>query len=118
VNCVSPSSKQQEAAAKFAQAMGSDPDIVQLRLDSSWELPTIADQTKLSEYLTITPPANRAAVFKSMDYAIAPPALVEASAATEIVNNVLSTLETSDETAQAALDDIQSQLEDADLLNK
>jgi multiple sugar transport system substrate-binding protein len=118
VNCVSPSSKQQEAAAKFAQAMGSDPDIVQLRLDASWELPTIADQTKLSEYLTITPPANRAAVFKSMDYAIAPPALVEASAATEIVNNVLSTLETSDETAQAALDDIQSQLEDADLLSK
>lgn len=118
VNCVSPSSKQQEAAAKFVQAMGSDPDIVQLRLDASWELPTIADQTKLSEYLTITPPANRAAVFKSMDYAIAPPALVEASAATEIVNNVLSTLETSDETAQAALDDIQSQLEDADLLSK
>ena len=118
VNCVSPSSKQQEAAAKFAQAMGSDPDIVQLRLDASWELPTIADQTKLSEYLTITPPANRAAVFKSMDFAIAPPALVEASAAAEIVNNVLSTLETNDMTGQQALDEIQSQLEDADLLSK
>ena len=66
VNCISPSSAKQEAAAKFIDAMGSDPDIVKLRLDASWELPTIADQALLSQYLTITPPANRAAVFTSM----------------------------------------------------
>lgn len=118
VNCISPSSDKQEAAAKFIDAMGSDPDIVQLRLDASWELPTIADQSKLSQYLEITPPANRAAVFASMDYAVAPPALQEASAATEIINNVLSTLESNDMTAQAALDEIQAQLEEADLLNQ
>lgn len=118
VNCISPSSAKQEAAAKFIDAMGSDPDIVQLRLDASWELPTIADQTKLAQYLTITPPTNRAAVFASMDYAVAPPALQESAAATEIINNVLSTLETNDVTAQAALDDIQAQLEEADLLSK
>ena len=116
VNCVSPSSEKKEAAAKFADAMGSDPDIVQLRLDASWELPTIADQSKLTQYLEITPPANRAAVFDSMDYAAAPPALKESGAASEIINNVLSTLEMSDVTAQEALDDIQSQLEDAGLL--
>lgn len=118
VNCISPSSAKQEAAAKFIDAMGSDPDIVALRLAASWELPTIADQTKLSEYLTITPPANRAAVFNSMDYAVAPPALIDASAATEIVNNVFNTLETNDVTAQAALDDIQAQLEEAITLEK
>ena len=116
VNCVSPSSAKKEAAAKFADAMGSDPDIVQLRLDASWELPTIADQSKLTQYLEITPPANRAAVFDSMDYAAAPPALKESGAASEIINNVLSTLEMNDITAQEALDDIQSQLEDAGLL--
>ena len=116
VNCVSPSSEKKEAAAKFADAMGSDPDIVQLRLDASWELPTIADQSKLTQYLDITPPANRAAVFDSMDFAAAPPALKESGAASEIINNVLSTLEMSDVTAQEALDDIQSQLEDAGLL--
>lgn len=118
VNCISPSSAKQEAAAKFIDAMGSDPDIVQLRLDASWELPTIADQSKLSQYLSITPPANRASVFASMDYAVAPPALVESAAATEIINNVLSTLETNDMTAQEALDEIQAQLEEADLLGK
>ena len=116
VNCVSPSSEKKEAAAKFADAMGSDPDIVQLRLDASWALPTIADQSKLTQYLEITPPANRAAVFDSMDYAAAPPALKESGAASEIINNVLSTLEMNDISAQEALDDIQSQLEDAGLL--
>ena len=116
VNCVSPSSEKQEAAAKFVDAMGSDPDIVQLRLDANWELPTIADQSKLSQYIEMTPPANRKAVFDSMDYAAAPPALEEQGAVVEIIDNVLSTLETNDMTAQEALDEIQAQLEDADLL--
>ncbi|NLJ65457.1 MAG: sugar ABC transporter substrate-binding protein [Christensenellaceae bacterium] len=116
VNCVSPSSEKKEAAAKFADAMGSDPDIVQLRLDASWELPTIADQSKLTQYLEVTPPANRSAVFDSMDYAAAPPALKEAGAASEIINDVLSTLEMNDVSAEEALNDIQSQLDDADLL--
>lgn len=116
VNCVSPSSEKKEAAAKFADAMGSDPDIVQLRLDASWELPTIADQSKLTQYLEVTPPANRSAVFDSMDYAAAPPALKEAGAASEIINDVLSTLEMNDVSAEEALNDIQEQLEEAGLL--
>lgn len=116
VNCVSTESDKQEAAARFVDAMGSDPDIVQLRLDASWELPTIADQTKLTQYLEVTPPDNREAVFDSMDYAVAPPALLEQGAASEIIGNVLGTLETNDMTAQEALDEIQAQLEEADLL--
>ena len=116
VNCVSTESTKQEAAARFVDAMGSDPDIVQLRLDASWELPTIADQTELTQYLDVTPPANRAAVFDSMDYAVAPPALLEQGAVSEIIGNVLGTLETNDMTAQEALDEIQAQLEEADLL--
>ena len=116
VNCVSTESDKQEAAARFVDAMGSDPDIVQLRLDASWELPTRADQTKLTQYLDVTPPDNRPAVFDSMDYAVAPPALLEQGAVSEIIGNVLGTLETNDMTAQEALDEIQAQLEEADLL--
>ncbi len=118
VNCVSPTSDKQEAAAKFIDARGTDPDILHLRRDASWELPTISDQTNLSQYLQITPPASRSAVFASMDYAVAPPALQEAGAASEIIGNVLSTLEASDMTAQEALDQIQAELESADLLAK
>jgi multiple sugar transport system substrate-binding protein len=116
VNCIHPDSKQQEAAARFIDAMGSDPDIVQLRLDSAWELPTIADQAKLQQYIEVTPPDNRAAVFESMDYAVAPPALIEQAAVAETINAVLGTLETNDMTAQEALDEIQALLEEADLL--
>lgn len=116
VNCISPDSSQKEAAAKFIDAMGSDPDIVQLRLDNNWELPTIADQSKLNQYLELSPPANRAAVFASMDYASTPPALLEQGAVSEIIGNVLSTLETGEMTAQEALDLIQEELEAANLL--
>ncbi len=112
VNCISPSSAKQEAAAKFIDAMGSDPDIVKLRLDASWELPTIADADQLSQYLTITPPANRAAVFASMDFAVAPPALVDASVAADTVNALFGTLDASEQTAQEALDELQLLLTD------
>ncbi len=116
VNCVAPSSAKKEAAAKFIDAMGSDPDIVQLRLDAAWELPTIADQSKLAQYIELTPPANRAAVFESMDFAAAPPALLEQGAVSDIIASVLSALETNNMTAKEALDEMQSLLEDADLL--
>ncbi len=118
VNCISPTSTKQEAAAKFIDAMGSDPDIVKLRLDASWELPTIADQAQLAQYLTITPPANRAAVFASMDFAVAPPALVDASVAAETVNALFGGLDLSDMTAQEALDELQATLTDTVKIEK
>ncbi len=116
VNCVSPASEKKEAAAKFIDAMGSDPDIVQLRLDSSWELPTIADQSKLSQYIDRTPTATREGVCASEDLAAATAAQEERGAVVEIIDNMLSTLEMNDMTAQEALDEIQAQLEEADLL--
>ncbi len=118
VNCISPTSTKQEAAAKFIDAMGSDADIVKLRLDASWELPTIADQAQLAQYLTVTPPANRAAVFASMDFAVAPPALVDASVAAETVNALFSGLDLSDMTAQEALDQLQATLTDTVKIEK
>ena len=118
VNCISPTSTKQEAAAKFIDAMGSDPDIVKLRLDASWELPTIADQAQLAQYLTVTPPANRAAVFASMDFAVAPPALVDASVAAETVNALFGGLDLSDMTAQEALDELQATLTDTVKIEK
>lgn len=116
VNCVSVDSKQKEAAARFINAMGSDPDIVQLRLDAGWELPTIADQEKLSQYLTLTPPENRKAVFDSMDFAATPPALKEQAAVAEIIDSYLKPLEMNDMGAKDALDACQKQLEEEGLI--
>jgi multiple sugar transport system substrate-binding protein len=115
VGCISRTSdpKKQEAAFRFLNAMGSDPDIVKLRLNSQWELPVVADENLMAEYLKVTPPSNKAAVLKSMDYAVTPPALEEFSYAVEILNPLLTGLETTTLTAQELLDQAQSELESA-----
>ena len=113
VGCVSRTSSKQEAAFRFLNAMGSDPDIVQLRLNSQWELPVVADEKLMAEYLKVTPPNNKKAVLDSMDYAVTPPALEEFSYAVEILNPLLTGLESTDLSAQELLDQAQSELESA-----
>ena len=41
--------------------------MVDVRLDSGWELPPISDDAKLATYLNKGAPANRQAVFDSLD---------------------------------------------------
>ncbi len=115
VGCISRTSDaaKQEAAFRFLNAMGSDPDIVKLRLASQWELPVVADENLMAEYLKVTPPNNKKAVLDSMDYAVTPPALEEFSYAVEILNPLLTGLETTNLTAQELLDQAQSELESA-----
>lgn len=64
---VSASSKHQEAAAKFVEFMSSSDVMVDVRLDSGWELPAISDDAKLASYLDKGAPENRQAVFDSLD---------------------------------------------------
>lgn len=115
VGCISRSADaaKQEAAFRFLNAMGSDPDIVKLRLASQWELPVVADENLMAEYLKVTPPNNKKAVLDSMDYAVTPPALEEFSYAVEILNPLLTGLETTNLSAQELLDQAQSELESA-----
>lgn len=70
---VSPASDQAEAAQMFAEFLTSSQTMVEVRLDAGWELPAIADESQLSAYLEMSPPANRQAVFDSLDaVALAP----------------------------------------------
>ncbi|WP_167043419.1 sugar ABC transporter substrate-binding protein [Salinibacterium sp. ZJ454] len=64
---VSSGSKNIEAAQKFAEFLTSSETMVDVRLDSGWELPPISDETKLDSYLTKGAPENRQAVFDSLD---------------------------------------------------
>ena len=47
--------------------------MVQARLDSGWELPPISDEKALASYLDKGAPANRKAVFDSLDGIALPP---------------------------------------------
>ncbi len=102
-------SKNIAAAQKWAVYMSSSDEEVNVRLDTGWELPTIADSAKLATYLTKGAPANRQAVFDATkEIAPAPllgansqaiqdamtAQLVEAQAGRETVQQALTIAET------------------------
>jgi multiple sugar transport system substrate-binding protein len=72
-------------AVKFIAFISSNPAAVQIRLDADWELPPVVDRTVIAQYKAKTPPANREAVFKSLDYLVTPPVIVQFSQMQDIV---------------------------------
>jgi len=70
---VSSGSKHVEAATKWVEFLTSSDTMVDVRLDSGWELPPISDEAKLSAYLEKGSPDNRQAVFDSLDGIALPP---------------------------------------------
>jgi len=70
---VSATSKNQEAAQKWITFLTSSDEMVKVRLDTSWELPPVADESKLASYLTSGKPSNRKAVFESLEATVLPP---------------------------------------------
>jgi multiple sugar transport system substrate-binding protein len=70
---VSASSKNIAAATKWVEFLTSSETMVDIRLDNGWELPAISDEAKLATYLEKGAPANRQAVFDSLDGIALPP---------------------------------------------
>jgi multiple sugar transport system substrate-binding protein len=77
---VSATSEHVEAATKWAEFLTSSDAMVDIRLDSGWELPPIADDAKLATYLEKGAPANRQAVFDSLDGIALPPVVAKGQA--------------------------------------
>jgi multiple sugar transport system substrate-binding protein len=74
---VSAESDHIDAATKFAEFLTSSDVMVQARLDSGWELPATSDEAQLSSYLDQGDPANRQAVFDSLEHVALPPVVAE-----------------------------------------
>ncbi|SED73670.1 ABC transporter substrate-binding protein [Ruania alba] len=77
---VSATSEHQAAAAEFAQFLTSSSTTVDVRLESGWELPPIADQAQLDAYLQQENPANRQAVFDSLEQVALAPSIGDGQA--------------------------------------
>jgi len=105
---VSAASENIEAATKWAEFLSSSDVTVQTRLDAGWELPPISDEAALAVYLDKGAPANRQAVFDSLDAIALPPVvangqtemqdilgeeLVEAQAGRKTVEEALASAE-------------------------
>lgn len=74
---VSATSEHIEAATKWAEFLTSSTTMVDARLDAGWELPPISDEAALAVYLDKDNPANRQAVFDSLDGIALPPVVAQ-----------------------------------------
>jgi multiple sugar transport system substrate-binding protein len=113
---VSNDSQHKEAAQKWAEYLSSSEEMVNVRLDSGWELPAISDDALLAPYLEKTPPANRQAVFDSLeDIAVAPQLGANSQQIQDAVNNSLGEIAagraTTDDAIPTLSDEVDSLLQ-------
>lgn len=106
-----------EAAAALAAFLAGSKEAAQIRVDASWELPPVTYQDVLDSYLKVTPPENREAVFKSLDYLVTPPVVKQQSEMQEIISKHLNNAVSGNVSAKDSLDACQAELEQKIKLN-
>lgn len=105
---VSSASKNTEAAQKWITFLSSSDTMTQVRLDTSWELPPVADQSKLASYVEKPKPANRKAVFDSLENAVLPPVIERQQEMQDAVTKELGEAAAGRKTVAQALKDAQA----------
>ncbi len=112
-NAVVASSATQHPAEAWAwiRFLTSSPEAVKVRLDASWELPAVADQSLFASYLSQTPPDNREAVFQALDAIVVPPVIEQQSQMQDIVTQALEKARLGQMSVQDALNDAASQVD-------
>ncbi len=111
---VSRTTKEPEAAYKFVEFMASNPAVVEARIDTSWELSALSlDQADaLAAYLAMPIPANREAVFKSLEFAVNPPVIENQPLLSDVINQELEAARLGTKTVEQALADAQKRVEE------
>ena len=100
---VNSASKNKAAAQKWLTFLSSSDDMVTARLKTSWELPPVADTSKLSSYLSAGKPANRQAVFDSLNATVLPPVVERQQEMQDAVTKELTEAAAGRMTAEAAV---------------
>lgn len=93
-----------QEAFEWLSFLTSSPDAVKIRLDASWELPAVADQSLFASYLSQTPPANRKAVFDALSNIVVPPVIEQETQLQDIVTKALAKAQLGQASVQDALD--------------
>ncbi|MCU1415511.1 MAG: sugar transporter substrate-binding protein [Microbacteriaceae bacterium] len=108
---VSATSKNKDAAEKWAIYMSSSTEMVNVRLDSGWELPTISDTKKLNTYLDKGKPTHRQVVFDAAKTIAPAPSIGDnQSAMQDDITNELIEAQAGRETVQQALDNAEQKI--------
>lgn len=109
---VSATTKQADAAVAWAQYLTASQTAANVRVDSAWELPALNEPAYFENYLKLTPPANRAAVFQALESPVTPPVIVRQNEMQDAVNALLTQVVDGELTAQAALDQAKTKLDE------
>ncbi len=108
---ISRTAKYPEAAFTLLNFLASDAEVVSLRLKAQWELPTISDPKLVESYINVTPPDNKKAVFRSLEYVVRPPALKQFNELANLVTTRLEAARDGKMTPKQALDEAQAEAE-------
>ena len=100
-----------EAAAALASFLAGSREAASIRVAASWELPPVNYADILEEYLSITPPDNRQAIFDSLNYLCLPPVVEQQSKMQDIIGKHLESAVSGAVSAGEALDACQQELE-------
>ncbi|HEU4741899.1 MAG TPA: sugar ABC transporter substrate-binding protein [Meiothermus sp.] len=110
---VTRASKNPEAAWKWVRFLAAHPATVKTRIDRAWELPALSlgQRALFDAYLKKPLPANREAVFDSLQYAVTPPVVENQSQLQDIINQELEAARLGTKTPEQALADAQRRVE-------
>lgn len=106
---VSKDSKNEDASYKWAKFMSTSDKAAKIRIEGSWNLPITNSKAVLDEYLKQTPPANREAVFKSLEYIVLPPVSDNWQKLSVATDAEFQKVLIDQETPKHALDNLQNQ---------
>ena len=101
---INANTKNAQAAYKWAHYLTSSSTAAKVRIASSWELPALTDKSLFADYLKLTPPANRQAVFDALDSLVPIPVIARQSEMQDKVGAALDKAVSGELTPQQALD--------------
>lgn len=100
-----------DAAWSWMQFLTSSPEAAKIRVDASWELPALSDQSLFDSWLAITPPASRPVVFEALDTLITPPVVREQAQMQDTVDGLIQQVLAGDLSSQDALTQAKTEIE-------
>ncbi len=101
---INANTKVAQAAYKWARYFTSSALTARTRIASSWELPALTDKSLFADYLKVTPPANRQAVFDALESAIPIPVIARQNEMQDKIGAALDKAVSGELTPQQALD--------------
>ncbi len=112
-NCVvmNPKTEHSAEVSEWLAWLTSSTESADIRLAAGWDLPALKDTNALSSYLEMTPPANRAAVFESLDNLVMPPVIEDYALMCDIIGQKLAAAADGTITVEEALEQAQAECE-------